>query len=592
MMTDVEFWQHINSVNANEVLLVTVEYMNPSTQLVGTLYFSTKKYITSPTDLIPNTCFEDILDVDLYTLTTSVSLPNPTDNKLSVAVNWTMEELSFLNEGGKYDFLLNCIFDGYKVNIYIGDLNFPMTDFRQIKSLLCGNISTKDEFSLKIQIVSMDGVFNCETQRQIITTGVSKGNPVPLAYGFINRAGPVLLGINPKTGFKRYKLNQYRIKSILNVKDNGINISPSNIVTYLDVGEFELLIEPSGVLTVDFEGTVDDSGTFLNTAGKIVKHLIQEKAQGITIDANSLTYFESKAPATLGVYLTQRMNLNEMLIEVLNSVLGFMYFKASNVLYLGVLELPKVPDPVVLTKEFVQDGGLSMDDTFILPLANLKVSYAKNYTPSDTSALSLPEVTRQAIKLPYSTYNAGVIYDEVIVTNISKISTTNAIVSFSSTSLASMILLSNVSVGDYLNITLGTSTVNQGYHRIVAVTAATVEIHNPKAVSEGSLGATCAILKTSPIYAQFKNPISAEVRETFLTNMADAKAQSSVLLSIYNKIRRTYTLKISNINVSFSLFQHIKLQYPRYSMNDGVDAWVISTPDTPLSSFLVIKVLV
>lgn len=580
-MTDTEFWEHMNSVTANTVILAVIQYFDPATMTEKWLYVSRGVFVTSPTDSLPNVGFDNVLDINVHQLVIGINVPNPTDNRLGVSSTWSIDDVVLINPFGKYDYLLGCIFDGYAVKIYVGDSAFPFSEFRQIKNLLGSHVSMKDEYSLKLQVVSLDGVFNCETQRQYITDGVSKGNPVPLAYGNIRRASPILLGINKKTNYKRYKINQYPIKSIIRVEDNGVAISSTYVVPYLSSGEFELTIEPSGVLTVDFEGTVDTDGTYINTAGKIVKHLISNKSVGVMIDPVTYADFESRNADVLGVYITQRINLNELLDSILNSVLGFKYFKSSNILYLGSFALQTSTSPIVLNKTFILDNGISMDDTLILPLANMKVGYSKNNTPSDTSALSLLDSVRQALKLEYTVYNAGIIYSEIDLVTVTATAVGTAVLNFSSASLATMTLLSNVAVGDYVSIALGVSTVNQGYFQIVNVTAASVEVQNTKAITETALSAKCTILKTSPVYAMFKNPIAADLRETFLTTEADAAAQCRRLMNIYNRIRRIYSIKITNMNVTFNILQHIRIQYERFGMANGVDGWVISTPDYP-----------
>ena len=416
---------------------------------------------------------------------------------------------------------------------------------------------------------------------------------MPLAYGKIYRASPVLLGINDITKFKRYKINQYSIKSITYVCDNGMPLNSENVVPYLSTGEFELKIEPSGLLTVDFEGTVDSGGRYLNTAGLIIEHLLKTRAPDIIIDSASLAAFIANNPGVLGVYVTQRINLNELVDNILDSVLGFKYFGYSNTMYLGSLAFNVSTSPVELNDTYILTGGLSMDDTFILPLAYTKVTFAKNFTPSDSSALALLEIQRQTIKLPYQVENAGIIYSNVTITSISKPSAGTMRLTFSSASLTTMNILADVKVGDFVAVYLSVATVNQGYFRIVGITAATIDVSNPVAVIEPALNATASVLKNSPLYNAFKNPISSEERETFFVNRQDAVSQCASLLKMYSKLRRIYTIRLASMNIRFYLLQHIRLVYNRYGMSNGVDAWIVSAPDVAFTSDIItIKVLV
>ena len=593
-MTDNEFWVFINSTQANTVLLVVAQYYNLQTNSAGTLYVGTSRYMTRPTDNPPNILFDGVVnDMDTGRLVTSLSIPIPTDNRMHVGVSDNIDDLTLINSSGTYDYLLDCVFDGYQIDVYLGDISLDFSEFRQIKRLIGANITASEEFTLRLQFSSLSGSLNCEAQRQYITDGISKGNPVPLAYGKIYRASPVLLGINDITKFKRYKINQYSIKSITYVCDNGIPLNQENVVPYLSTGEFELKIEPSGLLTVDFEGTVDSGGRYLNTAGLIIEHLLKTRAPDIIIDSASLAVFIANNPGVLGVYVTQRINLNELVDNILDSVLGFKYFGYSNTMYLGSLAFNVSTSPVELNDTYILTGGLSMDDTFILPLAYTKVTFAKNFTPSDSSALALLEIQRQTIKLPYQVENAGIIYSNVIITSISKPSAGTMRLAFSSASLTTMNILADVKVGDFVAVYLSVATVNQGYFRIVGITAATIDVSNPVAVIEPALNATASVLKNSPLYSAFKNPISSEERETFFVNRQDAVSQCASLLKMYSKLRRIYTIRLASMNIRFYLLQHIRLVYNRYGMSNGVDAWIVSAPDVAFTSDIItIKVLV
>jgi len=604
-MTDEEFWNHLGSVNGNVVLLVIVDYYNPTTLQTEKLYLSNKRYSTSPTDTIQNICFDDAITVDTHQLVTSVSLPNPTENRLEIMASTSIDELPLINTNGYYDYLFGCVFDGHNIDIYIGDVSFPFSEFRLMKKLIGSSMVSKGEFSAAIQFSSLDGKFNTDLQKRMIVYGPSSGNPLPIAFGTIFRASPVYLGINPSTGKKRYKLNEYPIKSILRVEDNGVNIT--GYVTYLGVGEFELNTEPSGTLTVNFEGTYYGGsisggsfigggiaggtfigGTFINTAAKIAKFLVLEKSYDIIINEDSYDAFEIACPQPLGVYITQRINFNELLDNILNSVLGFKYFKNSNEMYLGYFALNTVTDPLEITDEFIKsDGGIQMSDALYLPLANVKISYKKNFTPSETAASSLSSSQKQEIKLSHSTFNSGMVFTDLKVVTIAPDPTnpTNPglmTVYFDSPSLTiTGDLTLKVKVGDILAIYLGVSEQNHGYYEIVTVMPTYIVASNPTRANENSISATCSILTQSNIYKMFKNPISSDVRETFLVDMEDARDQGIKLQQYYGQIRRLYDVEIFGLGIVFDLFQHVRLVYPRYNMSGGVDAWVVSCNNTP-----------
>ncbi len=600
-MTDDKFWEHINSVNAKLVLLAIIEYYDIASGNISKLYVSNTKYVTGATGSLQNVAFDPILDINTHSLTTTLNIPNPTDNRMGISTESVIDELIMINKGGVYDYLLNNIFDGHSISLYLGDKSFAFDDFRLIKKLVGSNLTCKGEFSLSLQFSSLDGAFNCEAQRNLITSGVSKGNPIPIAYGYVNRASPIYLGINSSTNRKRYKLNEWKIHSIVSINDNGTLLSPTvNYIGYLDVGEFEMVTEPFGTLTVNFYGTTDSSGACIVRSGDIINHLLKNKSSsGVTLDAASLAAFNVDNPHPVGIYITQRINMNELLDNILSSCLGFKYFGSSDTMYLGSFRLATSTSPVVLDHSYIlnDSGGVNMDSTFIMPLANTKITYKKNYTPTDSSSTGLSDAIRQEIKLPYSVYNSGFIYDDPLKAlsisgfNGNTGTLTLDVIDMSAKGVSDLRL--KVSAGDYVSLSMTANSTNTKIFKISSVSVSSVVIESSSVMNENTAIILATFLKKNDLLSQFKNPIFADDRETFYTDMSSASYQASVLLGIYNKIRRIYSVKIENINIRLGILQHVKLKIDRYGMNSGVDAWIISCPDTTFSmESVTIKVLV
>jgi len=591
-MTDKEFWELINNISTVVVFLVLVDYYNPATKKVETLYISNIGFVTSPTDTIPNIAFNSVVEVSLHQLVTDLKPTNPTTNVLSAQVDTNINSLNIINPNGMYDYLTDCILDGYKISMYLGTKDLPFSEFKKIKSLVAMNAVIKSETAITINFKSFDAVFDRESQNRIINVGVSSGKPQPIAYGTIFRATPIYLGINTKTGFKRYKVNEFPILEITRVTDNGVGINPNNVVKYLQMGEFELKIEPAGTLAVDFKGTVESDGvTLVETTGKILKHFIKNKCGDVAINEESFTKYDADVPDKLGIYVLERINMNELIDKILESTLGFKYFNSLDEVVIKPFRLITSTDPVEITPEVIINSSLSQKDTLILPVATTKVAFAMNYTQSEQVALSLSETERQLIRQKHSIANSGIVVDELYVTKINPLNAQIAEVFFQS-SPTTPLDLSKVKVKDYLVCYLGVQSNNQGYFEITEVKVSTIIIKNTNAVLETSISAPSSILAYSELYEYMKNPINTTVKETFLVSKADAIKQCSIMLALHSKVRKIYSMRIANISVNFSLLQHVRLTHSRYGLANGVDAWVIGAPDITFGSEIAIEVLV
>ncbi len=600
-MTDNEFWEFINSVNSQKILLAGISYHDVNEGVDKTLYISNKRFVTSPTDSLANVAFDPVLNMTTHVLQNSLSIPNPTSNQLSISVDAIIDELEIINKDGIYDYLLQHIFDDHPINIYLGDLSFPFSEFRVIKKLIGSNLTCKGEYTLSLQFSSLDGVFNRDVQRNFITCGPSKGTPIPLAYGFVRRVVPVFLGINPKTGFGRYKVNEYSIHSITSVQDNGADIL-SQVVQYLNVGEFELKTTPVGTVTVNLWGTTDSSGNCITKAGNIIQHIITNKTDsGILIDSASLAAFNSSVYEDMGYFINQRMNINEVFDAILSACLGFRYFTSSDKMFLGHFKLVKETTPVEIDNLHIlsEGGGVVMDSAFIMPIASIRVLYNRNYYPTDNLVAGLTEDMIELKRTPFRVYNSGTIFDDNIeALSLTNVTPTTALLNLKTTSMSDAgvtDLKTSVKVGDYVSISMAFNTENIGSFKIIGVDTSSVTISIVGGVQElaGSSSILTLFLKKSDVLSKFKNPIFATDRETMFRERAGAENQANNLLSIYDRIRRIYTITMSNQNISFKMLQHLKIFSNRYGMSSGVDAWVISCPDTTFSlGSMEIKVIV
>lgn len=178
-------------------------------------------------------------------------------------------------------------------------------------------------------------------------------------------------------------------------------------------GSFKLAGNPSGVITCDTYGLATGSPqTQITKAGQIANQVL---TSGLTntpfasadIDATSLSAFNTLCTASLGNYLTERVNFDDLLDQLVLSVGGWWGLSSVGKLVLGRLDLPAAGTPVYsFNAGDVAIRSLSIVRR-ILPRAQIKVAGTKNWTVQTTILGSVSEDTRVLAAMEYRNQATG-----------------------------------------------------------------------------------------------------------------------------------------------------------------------------------------
>lgn len=193
------------------VVLVVAEHS------AGSVYLSTRGYVSLDTDSDPNRYFEDLLNGNIVI-----------DERMdSVSVG----SISILNDGGHTDWL-GFVWLGYSIKIYLGDARWRFSNFRLMASVYNGGFHAPSSNKYQFKVLDLGLALEEEVGSDI----------APLIFGRVINVPAVLIDF----GTLRYKVLDGAATNI-GVRDNGIDITPAQIDEV--IGEFTLSSAPAGRVT-------------------------------------------------------------------------------------------------------------------------------------------------------------------------------------------------------------------------------------------------------------------------------------------------------------------------------------------------------
>jgi hypothetical protein len=332
-MTLSEYLSWLSNTAATRCLLCELQAYSAGQKL--TFRISNMPYYTLPTDSPANTQYEVRLTGDVY-FTRSI----PFFEK-----GRGVEEfgaIQVVNIDGVYDIWQNYLWKGMQIKLLLGDPSWPYANFN-IHPLLIGTITEKPSFSkelIEFKIRDKIGKLDIPIQNTLLTTGDKKGEPSPLIYGVVRNIEPIQ--IDPTT--LNYKYHTGIVNQVVNVYDKAVVLAAytSNLTT----GEIVITNRPAGTITMDVQGA-KPSGTWLSKAGEITKQLLLNAGIPLgEIDTTALTTVDSTKEYTLGIYITEKKTVLDILDEIWSSVGGYYYFDFNGLFTVGLLT-----DPVNLTSK-------------------------------------------------------------------------------------------------------------------------------------------------------------------------------------------------------------------------------------------------
>ena len=398
------------------MILVTLQAAIDAAGTLQTFYYSTDRYVTSPSDTPPNVAFEAGL-VDAGSLGVSAF----SDGKTGGASSLQIGEIVVANDDGMLDALMTYSFDGRAVSIYSGD---PSAAFPSGFSLVfTGTVESveadwqkiifrlKDkEWKLSLPVLTtLYAGTNSLPNGLEGTVSDLKGKVKPRVYGQVYNVPTAFVNTSKLT----YQVSDIAVADIQAVYDRGVSVTKGadfanstllqaatpaagTYVTCFAEGYFRLGTTPSGIITAD---VLQGANAAARTAAQIIKTL--GLASGLSvgeISSADVTALDAANSNVIGVFIDSDAHYTAVMDDIANSVGAFHSFDGQGVLRMGQLTAPS-GTPIVTLEEFDIMEGVSRKPPKDngLPLWRVTVGHTKIYTVQNSDLAGAVTAVQRAI---------------------------------------------------------------------------------------------------------------------------------------------------------------------------------------------------
>jgi hypothetical protein len=355
MITEYEYSEWLSSDDALPVIIVEATHSD------GVVYVSNAAFVSDANDVPAHTTYEDVLigDVDINS-----RIDSPTKSFGTL----------LLSNDGELTPWIDLFWRGFPLKVYIGDESWSRNDFRLVFDGINGGINIPAADRLEWTVYDYSEKLN-----------VNIGSDTsPLSFGQLFNVDPVLID----SALLKYKVHSGAVESII-VKDNGVVITPT---INLDDGEFTLLAQPAGRITVD---VVQFSKSTVQMVTAICAMI------NVGVDADNLALFSNNT--ALGFYIKTPVNVASIISEILSSVGATSLFDHLGQLQIYRLEAPTLPTLFLAADDIERDGlrllGIEQ------PTSTMTMGYLKNWAVQDQSSVagSLTAAQSQSLAKEYLT---------------------------------------------------------------------------------------------------------------------------------------------------------------------------------------------
>jgi hypothetical protein len=299
-------------------------------------------------------------------------------------------DIELINMAGELDSWLDDNWVNEPVVVFVGDVRWARTDFRQI---FVGRIAdvdgskTRDRINLRLR----DKFQRLNAQVTDAQMGATAASPEALR--------PVLLGeahnLTPKlknSTTREYEFNDSASERLIEVRTDGKK--RTTITENLSVGSFTFTdaVGP-GAVTCSAQG-VKPGGTYTNRIGPLIAYLVKSRGKvseqftDADLDLVSLAAFDAAHPQVVGLYLSERTNVIEACHQLASSV-GAQFVPTRA----GLAKLIQISFPVSATTEIHASDQLDRSISLVAQTAvvgAVKIGYCRNYTLQPNLPTSLP----------------------------------------------------------------------------------------------------------------------------------------------------------------------------------------------------------
>jgi hypothetical protein len=396
-ITDAQYATWLKSDAKHRALLIEAKAYSGGAEV--TRYFSAHAFVSEPADTPANMPYDDIV-VEVPYFTADLA------EAFSGRSNSAWGDIVILNENGARDAWLDDAWDGRAVAIYLGDVDWPKSDFRAILTGVAADLVAFDRNRLALRFRDKSWMLDVPLQTSLIGgTTANAGQPKPVCYGQCFNVEPVLV----TAATHEYQVHDGAIEDVTDVRDNGVTVAYTKDLAN---GKFTLNAAPAGRITCDPKGA-KPGGTYLTKCADIVSNILTTRTAlaAADIDATSFSDFNTLCPQTLNFYARDTIGVAAVIDQLVTSVGGYWLFNSAGDMVLERLDAPSGTAASDLTIDDVEQKGLRIKHR-VLPVKTYRLGYKRNWTPQASSlAGAVTEANRAAYAAEYlsvSATNAGV----------------------------------------------------------------------------------------------------------------------------------------------------------------------------------------
>jgi hypothetical protein len=376
MTTDAQMIAWLKNDSAIRCVLMEVVVLTSGVET--TRYISNRGYVTSPSETPPNQAYIPLIASGVK-FTESLSI----DGTPSLSYG----SIEFDNYTGEIDSWLEDVWVNRTVKIYLGDMTWGRSQFYKIfDGITATNAAPSRD---KLSITLSDKMLRLNTTMSEVKLGGTSPNVdklIPLLFGECHNITPLLVN----SALEKYQVHNGPIESIIEVRDNGIPVSfTADILT----GTFVLNQAVVGTITCSAQG--DKPSLYSNNAVTIIKRIVKDygnvlqKLVDADIDLTSFTSFAAANVAPVGIYLTEKANVIDIVNKLSSSIGARVAMSRQGLLYLVKVDLQGVTGGTAVTSADMVQWSINVAE---LPtvVAAVKLGYCKNYTVQANLQTGLP----------------------------------------------------------------------------------------------------------------------------------------------------------------------------------------------------------
>lgn len=338
-------------------------------------YLSNVPYTTLPSDSPANRAY---LPVIAGGVAFTESLP--LDGQASLSAG----DIALHNEDGALDVWLDDVWSNKSVQVFVGDIDWPRSEFRRVFSGLVSDLQSSSPQSLNIVLRDKLQKLNTPVSELLLGgTTQNKDRLQPITLGEVHNVEPML--VNPAT--HTYQCHVSNVERIIEVRADGI----PRTVTGVANGKFSLAQAPVGTITASVQGATP----YKNTVAGIVQVLATgygnpaERLETADLDSTQLASFDSLHPQPVGVYLSDRNNVLQVCQDLASSVGSQVVMSREGKLRLLKLALP-APGPIAVVNPSDYEAQTLAITRRSVVLAGVRLGYCKNWTVQNSLDNGVP----------------------------------------------------------------------------------------------------------------------------------------------------------------------------------------------------------